>query len=174
MKMNRRALLALATGTWATVVGAAVPEGKQKVEFGDWLFELPADWKYSHASKQGVTFFESADGNKGLGLKLVKPADDDARTPEQRATALLVGVRDTLMRPDPSRWRVVSTHSGVQQGAYRTEVDLFNDQEHWRILAVVMANLSEAVNMDLHDTVCTDHAASVEYFAPIAGSLRHR
>ena len=176
--MIRRDLLTATIACCTAAVGldarATPPALTQTLDFGDWSFALPADWKPASSGIDGVTYLESANGARGCYIKAMRFAPSPHRTAAEQAAHVQSIEKQSMTTGEQDQWRVVAERSIPEGASLRSELDLFSKARGYRVLSVVLTTESDFVQLTLHDYDCHDYSASVEFFAPIAASLHRR
>ena len=137
---------------------------------GIWEFELPEDWDQQEC-RSGVPYFEARDGTKGCYIKGV--SFGRPQTSPESAAKYLQQVQERPFLADPKACWTVKERFGTETAdGFHSTLDLLDISACYRVLSVVLANQSEALQVSLHDYDCHDYEMSLHAFSAIAASLR--
>ncbi|WP_370601416.1 hypothetical protein [Pseudomonas nitroreducens] len=140
------------------------------IGIGRWEFELPEEWEQQE-QESGVPYFETQDGTKGCYIKGISFGQPQASY--EAAAQYLQQVHERNILADPKAyWTVVERFGAETANGFLARLDLLDKTRAYRVLSVVLANRSEALQVTLHDYDCQDYEASLQAFAAIADSLR--
>lgn len=137
---------------------------------GLYEFELPDEWEQQEQGS-GVPYFETQDGTKGCYIKGISFGQPQAS--HEAAAQYLQQVHERNIFADlKANWTVAERFGAETANGFLARLDLLDRTSTYRVLSVVLANQSEALQVTLHDYDCQDYEASLQAFAAIAASLR--
>jgi hypothetical protein len=137
---------------------------------GMWEFELPEEWEQQE-HRSGVPYFEARDGTKGCYIKGISFGQPQS-SPEAAAQCLQEAQQRPFLTDPKARWVVEERIGAETADGFLSKLDLVDRSSSYRVLSVVLANQSEALQVSLHDYDCQDYELSFQSFAAIAASLR--
>ena len=137
---------------------------------GMWEFELPEEWEQQEP-RSGVPYFEAPDGTKGCYIKGISFGQPQASA-EAAAQYLQQAQERPFLGDSKSGWTIEERNGAKTADGFFSRLDLFDRSSSYRVLSVVLANQSEALQVSLHDYDCQDYEQSLQIFAAIAASLR--
>ena len=139
-------------------------------EIGRWEFFIPDEWP-SKDPEPGVSYFESLDGRMGLYAKSIHPT-----RPESTARDLAKDVQHSHFSGYNSdadmEWHVMEDTFQNEGDIVRSTLELWDESRCYRVLSLVLATASDAVQVTLHDYDCDEYIAENLPFNRIQNSLR--
>jgi hypothetical protein len=137
-----------------------------------WQIRLPEDWHEQQQGESGETYFESADGTKGLYIatwNIPASPDGDSRTVAQAFRRAEIA---SLKRMEGYEWELLLDEFMAVESLVMTICDAWARARSYRITSKVLADVPVVVRAAFHDYQCDDLEESQRYFAPLIHSLQ--
>jgi len=139
-------------------------------EIERWAFYVPEDWCFKDQGI-GISYLEAPDGTKGMYAKTIA-LDSPKSAPWELADYVQTAHRNGF-EDDPQADWVVAERRGTEEGElYRSVLDLLDKRADYRVLSIVLCDTQHAVQITMHDYLCTDYEATKEAFAEVERSIR--
>jgi hypothetical protein len=141
----------------------------QLAKIGPWQFDMPEAW--ANAGNEDADYFVAPGGEKGLYVKWVALPEPKAST--QALAEYLQGVHLRSFNDlRGSNWEVVERKAQEQHGLVRSVLDIYDTAACYRVLSFVVCGNQQAIQISVHDYLCTDYFSNRNEFAPLAASIR--
>jgi len=141
----------------------------QIAQIGPWEFEVPEGWQHK-PNETSSSYFESEDGTSGLYVKSIALSE-----PKPTSVHLARYVQDThfngFTEATTNSWEVVDQRLSTEGSLARSALDILDKGANYRVLSLVLATATEAVQISIHDYWCEDYAASQHAYASLEASL---
>jgi hypothetical protein len=139
-------------------------------EIGRWEFFIPDEW-LSKDPEPDVSYFEAPDGRMGLYAKTVRP-----KRPELTSRHLAKDVQDSHLSGYSSdvevEWEVMQSSVVDEGDLVRSILDLWDKNRCYRVVSVVLATASDALQVTFHHYDCVSYGDENLEFARVESSLR--
>jgi hypothetical protein len=139
-------------------------------EIGRWEFFIPDEW-HSKDPEPTVSYFESPDGCMGLYAKSIRPKQPES-TPLDLAEDVQNSHFSGYNSDDEVEWRIMERTFVSEGDNVLSALDLWDQARSYRVLSLVLATASDAVQVTLHDYDCVEHGAENLSFARVRDSLK--
>jgi len=138
-------------------------------EIGAWEFLVPEGWTPKDQGI-GVPYMEAPSGTQGMYIKTV-----DLGEQEGSAKGVADHVQDVHRRSfegaPGSDWELIERRDSQDADLYRSARDLLDREATYRILSLVVADSRQAIQITLHDYVCTDYDSTRADFNDVEQSI---
>lgn len=141
----------------------------QIAQIGPWEFEMPEGWQHK-PNETSNSYFESEDGTSGMYVKSIALSE-----PKPTPAHLARYVQDIhfsgFTEGTTNSWEVVEQRMSTEGGLARSALDILDSSANYRVLSLVLATSTEAVQISIHDYWCEDYAASQHAYSSLEASL---
>ena len=141
----------------------------QIATIGPWEFEMPENWRHK-PNESSDSYFENQEGTKGLYVKAIRVPE-----PEPSATQLAEHIQSVhqtgFSEGTTNAWEVVNRQVITEGALARSSLDLLDAAANYRVLSLVLATASEAIQVSIHDYLCEDYESSRGEFAGLEASI---
>jgi hypothetical protein len=137
---------------------------------GPWQFDMPDGWL--RKDSESADYFEEPDGIKGLYVKSIVLSQ-----PKGSPSALAEYIQSVHLKSfneaSGSNWAVMERVVKEQHGLVRSVLDIYDVQANYRVLSMVVCGTQRAIQISVHDYVCTDYSSTRNAFASLANSIHN-
>lgn len=137
-----------------------------------WIMVLPSDWVQKQTTDSNSTYFEAADGSKGMYINTWSLGADDGRTPEEVTQSFKANDWKSLQNMQGYQWKVMSEINDTGNSVCVSVTDCLATQHNYRAIGKIIAAPPLVVHAFFHDYACGDYEASCSYFAHLVSALR--
>ena len=170
--MKRRWLLyflgLFASSSSVRAVGDVTP--LKVAEVGPWKFSVPEEW-IAH-ERDSHTYLESSDGRVGCYIKSFEPP-----VTKQSAQAFaneIQAIHEAAFRKGTKgNWRLMEQSGTARDAQYLSHLDMLDEKSKYRVLSLVLAGNSDALQITIHNYLCEDYSATRNEYQVIEESM-HR
>ena len=141
----------------------------QHAQIGPWQFGIPEHWAHTE-NESSNAYFESPEGDKGLYVKLVLP-QEPLQSPTDLAEYIQGAHKKSFTETTDRAWNVLDQRHTKSTESARSVLDLYDKEENYRILSLVMSTCASAIQITVHDYWCEDYETTREQFQEIENSI---
>lgn len=141
----------------------------QVAQIGPWEFEMPEGWLHT-PNESSSSYFENREGTRGLYVKAIELSE-----PKESASQLASYLQDlhlnSFTEGTDKSWVVVDRRVSIEGEFARSALDIYDAAANYRVLSLVLATSTTAVQVSVHDYWCENYDVARDDFASLEASI---
>lgn len=139
------------------------------IGIGPWELEVPRDW--NEKKSEGPGYFESSDGTVGCYLKALTYKDSEKSA--QKIANDIQSIHERSFRnATKGHWKVMSQENQGDGLNFRSRLDMYDQENQYRVLSLVLASPNEALQVTIHNYLCVEYSSNRNAYDEVGLSLR--
>jgi hypothetical protein len=167
--MTRRLFVLFMSLCSAFAKASVQPVQMTTVLIGSWEFDIPVDW--NDTEETGFGYLESSDGSIGCYIKSIVPTE--SKITARALSEDIQTIHETnLRKATKGNWQVVARNSSDDNLYFRSQLDMLDETNKYRVLSLVLASPKDALQVTIHNYLCENYTANRDEYRATELSLR--